>query len=66
MKTVMGNIHSQKNLRRLENQLNDEQKINLEHLISIFEERFQREELVKLIIENPDLPLGELIEKLCN
>ena len=62
---IMQNLHVQKK-KTLEDELNDEQKINLGHLMSIFEGKYTKEELVKCIIEHPDMQLGEIIDLLCN
>lgn len=49
-----------------EEKLSDEQKVTLETLSSVFEGRYHKDELVNFILENPTLPLGEMVDRLCN
>jgi len=65
VQNIMQNLHIQKP-KTLEDDLNDEQMINLGHLMSIFEGKYSKEELVKCIIGHPNMQLGEMIDKLCN
>jgi len=60
------NAHKSEKNENLEDKLNETQKVNFEHLKTIFEGKYSKEELLKLVIENPNLHLGELIDQLCN
>jgi len=63
IRTVMQNL---KDKQAPEEKLSDEQKVTLETLSSVFEGRYHKDELVNFILENPTLPLGEMVDRLCN